>query len=165
MNLYRSSLPQALAFAIFGTLFTLFFFPRLPLSWCAPAIVIACYQKNNIGVLRVAFFLGLFLDLFSFKGPLGLESLIFMGATLVLFRLKSHFFADMPSTMPIMAALFSFLVTVLKVVVYPLFDLHYSFGWRFFLQDLVFLPGLDGFVAYLVFVAPSFIWQGSRERA
>jgi rod shape-determining protein MreD len=124
--------------------------------------VIASYQKKFLTTVWFAFGTGLLLDLLSAKTPLGFYALIYCIGVTLLGRLKRHFFADTPTTLPIMVWLFSLIVTTLQASFYPLFGSGLSLGSGFFVWDILLYPLLDAVFAFTILIAPP-LFMGKRS--
>ena len=102
MNLDRASPWPVLAIALLGILLAPVFYPAARLAYFAPYLVWLMYSKSLQTCLWIALFIGLFLDLFTIHDHIGLYSVSYVATTCVLFYQKAHFFADRPTTLPLL---------------------------------------------------------------
>lgn len=102
---------------------------------------------------------GIFLDLMSPGTRFGLFSLIMLIATWVLYGRKQRFFFDSLSTFPIMSALYSALVYLMLGIAT---QVPLSTSWM--LSDLILMPLLDAFVAFIGITLPLWILGPKRRK-
>jgi len=127
-------------------------YSQLRLMFFAPFLIIACYQKPLGSCLWLAFFCGLLLDLFSSGTRFGLHALNFCVTILVLYPQRRNFFADSLSTLPIMTFGFSLFSTLLMASLLYFLESRNVFSWSWIFSDLIFMPILDAFYSFFVFI-------------
>ncbi len=134
------------------TLYSSVLFPSLRLLFFAPYLILFLYKNNLSKSLWMAFCCGLILDLLTTGNRVGLFALNFTLTLLFLYRLKSYFFRDRLSTLPIMTFLFSATAAFLQLFLEGIFQgataLHISRQWL--LSDLIQAPFCDAFFALIL---------------
>lgn len=163
MNIARIPRWIPITIAFFGILYGPILFPSLPIHYTAPLLVVLCYQLPLTRCLWWGFGCGLLLDLLSDTSHIGLFATSYTFSTFVLYRLKHYFFADHLSTLPLMTALFSSISTISLLILFRLFEKGFVFHWSFLFTDVLFMPLLDGFFAFTLFILPSLAF-GKRMR-
>lgn len=163
MLLDKKRLLYVFLVALLLTLFTPVIFPALRLLFFAPVVVIAIYQRSLIGACWVALGCGLILDLLYAQDRFGPYTLSLVAATPIIYFQKRHFFADKLVTLPIMTFLYSVAVTSIQLVYIAAVERSVYFSMSWVITDLVLLPVLDSFVAFVLFIAPSFL-LGNKPR-
>ncbi len=93
--------------------------------------------------LWIAFLIGLLVDLFA-STKVGIWSLNFCICTLILFRLKTHFYKDKFLHIAIFASIFSSLSSILHAFFSFLFDRHIPFSGEWMATDFIIMPIIDG---------------------
>lgn len=144
----------ALWLSLIATLFGPIFFPKLHLFYFVPYLVICLYQHTRLAVLWRAYFCGIFLDLLSSNPILGLSSLNYSLVSWLLYKQTRNFFDDKLSTLPLMTFLFSFLSTLVSLVLSLFFGHSFSLNWTWVASDLVGMSFVDSLYALLVFSLP-----------
>jgi rod shape-determining protein MreD len=138
-------------------------FPHLRLLFLVPFLILAIYQLPLLQCIRIAFLIGLFLDLLSSEAHLGLYALSFCLTTFALYPQKRHFFADSLSTLPVMTFLFSsFSSLMLGALLYNI-ELINIFSWRWVAADLLVMPLADALYAFCCFILPALLF-GKPQR-
>lgn len=158
MFLDKKSLPLAFALALFFTLVIPILVPGLTFYFFAPVVVIAMYQKSRLGACWVAFGCGVILDILYAQDRFGPFIASFMVATIVIYSQKRHFFADTLITLPVMTYLFSLAVTAFQLLLIAGMERSVNISFKWIVTDLIFMPMLDGIFAFLIFIAPAFLF-------
>ncbi len=129
-----------------------------------PVLVITYYKKNLVTSLWLSFLCGTIVDLLASNQHLGLYALNYCLTTIVIFFQRRHFFADRLSTIPIMTFLFSFLSTLLQMILLFLFDKPVPISLSLLETDLLLMPLADSLYAFCVFTLLPFMpRQSNRE--
>ncbi len=120
-----------------------------------PFVVCAFYRLPLTTCLWIALGAGALLDLLSANGRLGLYALTYCIATLILFPQKRAFFPGRITTLPLLTALFTSLVTLLTALA-----LRISPWWGWILTDLVAMPLIDGLYCLVGVALPLYLLFG-----
>lgn len=117
-----------------------------------------CYNRTSlIGSLWWAAFCGLFIDFFNFSLPFGVNSIIYVIVSLLLYRGKNIFFAEKP----IALALFSGLISITLSLGYTIFSIIFFkrgiTNFNLFILDLIARAFFDMIYALFWFICPAFI--------
>lgn len=152
-------------------LFCLFFllcipvlFPSFRLTFFAPFFIVSCYQKPLKKCLWYAFACGVFLDLLSSSGRLGLHALDYCVTVSILYPQRRHFFADSISTLPMMTFCFSVLSTLIMAILLYSIESYNVFSWAWIATDLFYWSTIDAGYAFLCFVLPALLFNKPRRR-
>src|SRR5688500_12977986 len=127
MNLSRKKLLFPFFIGIISTLFMPALFPEMRFFFFSPFIVIALYLLPYLKSLLLIFILWLFLSIFSFDSRLGLIGIILVLNSIILYPLKTYFFADRVYTLPLMTYLFSVGFTLIQGFFFSIFSNAESF--------------------------------------
>lgn len=155
MNLEHKRLSFVFAWTLLMILASPILFPSLHVMAFAPCLVILFYQKPLLTCLWIASICGLLVDLLSSHTHLGLYALNYCLVTAVLYGQQRHFFADRPSTLPLMTLFFSTLSTLFQGVFLYIFEKENIFSWPWIAADLIVLPVLDSIYAFVCFLLPA----------
>lgn len=159
----RKNLQLTFLFTLFLTLTAPVLLPGLHLLFFVPFLIILFYQKPLPTALWASLFCGLILDLLSSHHRLGLNALSYCITTGVLYRQRSHFFADRISTLSVMTFFFSVLSTIFQVVLISALDKGIPLSQKWFIVDLLVMPVCDAFYAFVVFILPALLF-GKHHR-
>jgi hypothetical protein len=140
-------------------------FPLPPLNYAAPLMIYALYRLSLERTLWLALGLGLLLDLLAGEGPFGLNAQATVGATLVAYRFRRHFFQDGWLALPVLTLLFALASTLFLVAGHQLLGEGFSPNLRWALTDLLLLPSLDAAWAFTCFTLPLKLLFGRRRLA
>lgn len=138
--------------------------PQFKLNFMAPFVIISCYQKSRQTCLWMAFLCGIVLDLLTPLQHFGLYALDFCLALLILYPQRRNFFADSPSTLPIMTFFYSFLCTLIMGLLMYGMETRNPFSWPWAFTDLLLLPAVDSLYAFFCFIVPCFFFGKPRRR-
>lgn len=163
MFLDKKSLKRLFLAALFFTLFVPIILPGFQIYFLAPVVVVAIYQKSRLGVCWIAMGCGLIMDLLYAQDRFGPYTISFMGAAMLVYPQKRHFFADNWMTLPIMTYLYSFAIAILQFLYVKGFERGVNISLSWALIDMVLLPILDSIIAFTLFAVPSLL-VGSRPR-
>jgi rod shape-determining protein MreD len=141
------------ALAMIPVLFGAILFP-FPLHPFAPFLAILFYVAPFSKALWISCGCGLILDLLSSGFRFGLQALTLTVATFLLFHQKRHFFEEKPVAFSMLTAIISLGLTLLQLLLIPLFDHGISFSMVSFLTDGIALALLDGLFGFLWFTCP-----------
>lgn len=163
MNLERKNLIVIFLFSLLAVLLFPIMLPSWRLMLFAPFIVIIFYRKSYLVCLWWSLFCGLFIDLLSDHQQFGINALNYCLTTSLLYGQRRNFFADSPSTLPIMTFFFSSLSTFIQFLLMYIFEKENVFSWNWVLTDAFLMPFLDASFAFCCFIIPSVIF-GKRPR-
>lgn len=138
--------------------------PQLRLTYFAPFLIIACYQKSLKACLWLALGVGVLLDLLSSQTRLGLYAFDYCLTIALLYPQRRNFFADSITTLPIMVFLFAFLSTVIMAILLYSVETRNVFSWPWVFTDLICMPLLDALYAFVLFTLPSTIFGRTPRR-
>lgn len=138
--------------------------PHIRLSFFAPFLIIACYQKSLPTCLWLALFCGLTLDLLSSYIRLGLHAFDYCLTLLILYPQRRNFFSDSVTTLPIMTFLFGMISTLLMALLLYSVEALNVFSWPWIFTDLIFMPLLDGLYSFCCFILPVLLLGRPRRR-
>ena len=132
----------------------------------APVLVSLIYNVPLTLVLWLAVVCGFVQDALLGSFRLGFVALSYLLSLFVLYQWRFSFFRDSLVTLPLMTALFSFLVASLQCIELFFFDVPSTFSFLWVLTDCFVMPLLDGAYAFIVFGAlPLFFTRFSQVRA
>lgn len=164
INLDKKKLRIAFFLSLLLTLGMPSIFPMIRLFFFAPVLIIAMYRYSLISTLWLGLFCGLILDLLSSSSRLGIYSMSFYIALVLLYPQKKNFFADSLSTLSIMTFAFSSISTIAAALILYIVDIDNIFSWRFILCDVFLMPLADAFYSFCVFTLPAWLF-GKRIRS
>lgn len=134
------------------------------LFFFVPFLVLFIYKNNVSTSLWMAFLCGLVLDFLTPGNRLGLISLNFTLATLLLFQLKQYFFVDRMSTLPLMTFLFGAFAACLQLLLEGIFQGNLRFSASYVTWDIILMPVCDALFALLATVFMQFVSFKKRAR-
>ncbi|MFZ0566065.1 MAG: hypothetical protein WAM28_07765 [Chlamydiales bacterium] len=151
----------AIAFwiAFLATLFCPALFSKFHLLYFAPYLILSYYKFSRFAVLWRAIGCGILIDLFSSTPCFGLSSINYCLVSFFLYGQTRNFFEDKLSTLPLMTALFSFLSTLISVILALCFDQKIVLSWKWSVTDLIGMSLFDALFALIFFSLPH---QGMR---
>lgn len=160
MNLRSLPLTVTLGLASFLFMMALMWQPAYipPLHYFAPFFICVIYCASKNQALWLALACGIILDLFSHHTPFGFYAIANVVGIWIFYRIKQHFFADHLTTLPILTALYSALVTILEVSLLFLLDQRFHLTWSWMLFDLLLLSIADALYAGIGFTLPLWSW-------
>jgi rod shape-determining protein MreD len=164
MNLQKKKLWVVFLSSFFFTIWAPALFPQCRLFFFAPFIIILLYKKRFITCLWGALFCGLFIDLLSSYSHLGIHALNYTLTAGILYRQRRHFFADSPTTLPIMVYLFSLIATIIQLPLLYVFEQKLTISGEWIRTDLIFMPILDSFFAFILYILPFWIFGKQQLR-
>lgn len=126
-------------------------FPSLKLFTFLPFLIIALYKKPLLSALWMALGIGLLFDLFSGAETFGRWAIAYTACLYLLSPLKRFFFEDSLTTLPLLSALYSLLLTLWML--------------SFSLSDLLLYPLFDALFALLIFTLPMRLLPRQMRRA
>jgi rod shape-determining protein MreD len=159
MNLRRSNLKNAFVAMLLFTLFSQLISPSFRLMFFAPLIIISYYQKTFLGALNLSLIAGLIIDLFTSPLRFGIHALNYTLTTALIYKQKKNFFADSPTTLPLMTFIFSILSTLIHILLLSIFTKPLTLSPAWFFSDLAFMPALDALFAFTWFIVPKFLFR------
>lgn len=163
ISLYHKRLDFAFALCLALTVVMPTLWPGLRLSYFAPFLVIACYQKPLTSCLWLAILCGVILDLLSSYTHLGMTSLNYCLTLLIVYPQRRNFFADNLSTLPIMTTLFAVISTWIAGFLLYSLEMQNIFSWHWIFSDVIGMSFADSFYAFLCFIVPA-QFSFSRKR-
>lgn len=140
------------------------FFPSFPLTYFAPFLIIVYYKYSLSKSLWLSLLCGLSIDLFSSYPRLGISAINYCLTSAFLYHQKRHFFEDRLSTLPIMTCLFSFFSTFLQAIILSIFDNSINFSLYWIFTDLLIMPIIDSFYAFMLFTLPGIFMPKPSKR-
>lgn len=156
---------------LFTCIVTLFFSVAMPvllpqwrLNYFAPFIIILYYKKTYQMCLWGSFLCGLVIDLLSADLRIGLHALDYCVTTAILYRHRTHFFADSLTTLPLMIFLFSVIATAVQLILINVFEHSAEVSWQWVLTDLLYLPLFDALYGFVLFILPAVVVGRSPRR-
>jgi rod shape-determining protein MreD len=159
MNLRNKNLKSAFVAMLFFCLFSQIISPSLRLLFFAPFIIITYYQKSYVAALNYSLLVGLILDLFTSPLRFGLNALNYTMTTAFIYNQKKNFFADSPTTLPLMTFIFSILSTLIQITLLSIFSKPISLSLTWIFSDLIIMPALDALFAFAWFILPHFLFR------
>lgn len=132
--------------------------PTWRLFYLAPFLVCSCYQRPLHRALWYACLLGAGMDLLASSSRFGLYLLSYLTATWSIFFLKSRFFEDSFTTLPLLTTLFAATATGTAWLLYPLLGIGQAPEGTAILIDCTVWPLADGLYAALCFALPQTIF-------
>jgi hypothetical protein len=138
--------------------------PQWHLTYFAPFLIIAMYQKSLTTCLILAICCGTIIDGLSSYATFGIHATAYTGAMAILFSQRRNVFADSLTTLPFMVLVFSALSCAFLATLLDLLDITNVFSWPWIITDLMILPAVDGAVAFALYILPALLF-GKRRRA
>ncbi len=164
MNLDKKSLWTVFLISFFLTIWMPTILPQLRLYFFAPYLIILLYKRPLIRCLWGALACGLIIDLLSSYHHLGLHAVNYVLTIAVLYQQRRHFFADSPTTLPIMVYLFSVISTIIQVPLLFVFEQKLPMTADWIRTDLLLMPLLDATYAFSLYILPFWIFGKRRLR-
>lgn len=158
MNLHKKKLWIVFLISLLLTIWLPTVLPEVRLYFFAPYLVILLYKRPFIKCLWGALACGLIVDLLSSFQHLGLHSLNYVVSMSIIYRQRRHFFADSPTTLPIMVYLFSVISTAIQLPLLYVFEHKLPITSEWIRTDLLFMPVLDAAVAFALYIFPFWIF-------
>lgn len=156
---------QSLAFAFTLALAALFFktilFPNFVLLTFAPFLAIVTLSSPLPKCLILAFISGATLDLLS-NDPMGVHALNYTVISLIFFRYRRYFSAQLPLHLSLFTFFISFGSTILQLFLLFLFDRRIPFTGKWILGDLILMPAMDALYALLWFAYPLKLFEKGK---
>lgn len=91
--------------------------PKTSLCFFAPFFAVLFYKCTFKTILVLSLVCGVFTDLISGQGALGLYTLCYVGSSLLLYHLKVFFFEDGITTLPILSYLYAVMFSLLEILI------------------------------------------------
>ena len=127
--------------------------PRLSILAFAPFLALVIMKQKYNKALWSSAFAGCIMDLLS-DNPMGLHALNYTLITAFLFQFRSYFSHDHPLHLSLFTGLISILSTLLQLTLLFLFERRVPFAGRWIFGDLLGMPIIDSFYAFVWFGAP-----------
>lgn len=132
--------------------------PRIAILAFAPFLALAMMRYQMKRALWLSVLAGIMADLLS-DDPMGLHALNYAITCGLLFKVKKHFLHDQPFHLSLYTAFVSSLSTALQLILLFLFDRRVPFDGRWIFADLVGMPVIDAFYAFVWFAAPLLLFD------
>lgn len=123
----------------------------------APFLAIVFTRADLKTTLLWALASGLVIDFLSSQTPVGLYALNYALVVFILYRLKSLFFEESWTGLPILSFCFSFLSSLFYLIFYLFMDHSLKFSPGFFFFHLFITPFSDALYAIFAFSFPLFL--------
>ena len=146
------------------TIYAPFFFPAYKLFFFAPLIIRLFYLRSYHETLWASCLLGIVIDLLSSHVRFGLYALNFTLTSALLYSQRRNFFEDSYSTLPVLTSIYSFVSTIVQILLLTVFENGVAFSWDFVKIDLFLLPILDGLYAFVCFSLPELVFGKPRRK-
>jgi len=104
------------------------------------------------------------MDLLSSDARFGLYALNFFCTTLIIFRVRSHFFETNPLSLSLFSSLIAALSTALHILILIAFGAHLKLTLISLFADLFLMPLVDGLYAFFWFTLPLFLYNRLSEK-
>ena len=104
------------------------------------------------------------MDLLCSDARFGLYALNFFCTTLILFRLRSHFFETNPLSLSLFSSLIAAFSTALHILILVAFGAHMKVTLLSLTVDLLLMPLVDGLYAFFWFTLPLFLYNRLNEK-
>lgn len=137
--------------------------PQWHLTYFAPFLIIAIYQKSLPTCLFLAIICGTILDLLSAYPTFGLHAASYCASLIAIYPQRRNVFADSLTTLPIMTAVFSSISCCLLALLLHFLDVADVFSWSWVATDLIALASVDGALSFILYILPSLVF-GKRRR-
>lgn len=138
-------------------------FPHFRVWPFAPFLAVLFHRTSFLAALWSSFFCGLSMDLLSSQFSFGLLALSHCITTLFLYGQKRHFFEDKPIAFSLYSALISAFLSLFLILLSSLSDKQIPLTPSLFFSDLLIMPFLDAFYAFLWFTVPSALYVYIRR--
>lgn len=162
MNLQKKNLRIIFFTCFFLTIWIPVILPQIRLYFFAPYLIVLLYKRPLINCLWGALGCGLLIDALSAYQHLGLHALNYTLTLALLYRQRRHFFADSPSTLPIMTYLFSAVSTAIQIPLLYVFEQKLRINSHWIRTDLLLMPLFDAVYAFCVFILPFWVFGKPR---
>lgn len=153
----KSRVLLAFLFALAPTLTIPVVLPQLSLIFFAPFLCLMCYKRPLHTCLWFALGCGLIIDLLAPGLHLGTHAANYLLSTLAVYQLRSRFFEDRPTTLPVMTYLFALVSTFLQVLLLKGMGVPYTLSGLWWLTDVLLLPIADALCALVWFALPAYL--------
>jgi hypothetical protein len=140
--------------SLFIALFQTAFLPQLRIMAFAPFRALVYQKKRFVPSLWLAVLSGCVIDLLTSELHFGLYALNYVCTTVLLYRRKRNFFADRSFSLALFTALISAVSSLLHIFLLIIFSTGLRMSAKFLFTDLLFMPFLDAFSAFLWFTCP-----------
>lgn len=134
-------------------------FSSVRLNFFAPFLIICYYQKSYPKALQYSILSGCLIDLFSSPLRFGLHALNYSLTTVCIYHQKRNLFADNLTTLPLMTFLFSFVSTLIQLILNFIFAKPIALSFAFIFTDLLLMPSMDALFSFCWFIFPSLIFK------
>lgn len=134
-------------------------FSSIHLNFFAPFLIICYYQKSYPKALQYSILSGCIIDLFSSPLRFGIHALNYSLTTACIYHQKRNLFADNLTTLPLMTFLFSFVSTIIQVILLFIFATPIALSFTFIFSDLLFMPAMDALFSFCWFILPNLFSQ------
>jgi len=150
--------------ALFFTLFTTVFFPKIPLFTFSPFFALLYYRRSLATALWIATLSGLMIDLLTSEFRLGIHAWDACITTLLLYKQKKHFFEDKPLALSLFTILISATSTLMQWLLIATFDRSLPLSGKGIVTDLFLMPIVDGAYAFFAFTCPMQLFVYIKKR-
>lgn len=164
ISLDKKNLKLIFLICLLLTLFSPTLVPQLRLTFFAPFLIMACYQKTLLSSLWLAVMCGLILDLLVAHSHFGLCALDFCLTIALIYPQRRNFFADSLGTLPAMTFFFASISALIMGVLLYNVEMENVFSWPWVLTDLVLMPMGDAGYAFICFILPALLFGKQRRR-
>jgi hypothetical protein len=139
-------------------------FPPVKILGFLPLITISILKLTKPKSAWISFFSGLGLDLLSMNTPLGFFALNYTLSTLFLQRYRKLFSEENLFSLGLLAYTFSFISTLIHIVLYTFIDLHLKASIFTYLTDLLLMPFIDTLYAFIFGIIPFKLYLFALEK-
>jgi hypothetical protein len=131
--------------------------PSYPIYYYLPALVIICYKTTHFNAISAATCCGVLIDLFSQSFKMGLHTLPLTLTLLIGYPLKTLFFEDRFSTLPVLTFIFSILCSLFSWMMAFLFSGGLSFSKNWLWTDALVFGFYDALYGLVFFAIPFYL--------
>lgn len=153
----KSRVLLAFLFALIPALVMPIVLPQVSLIFFAPFLCLTCYKRPLRTCLWYALGCGLIIDLLAPGLHLGVYAGNYLVSTLAVYQLRSRFFEDRPTTLPVITYLFALVSTFLQVSLLKGMGVPYILSSFWWLTDVLLLPIADALYALAWFALPVYL--------
>jgi len=130
------------------------FFPFVKIGYFVPFSILLIYKSSFYKTIFGAFFAGFVLDCFTNSPLLGADAFIYTLTAATLFPLKKHLFEEKVLTLPLMAYLFTGLMTIYHFLFYLFIGLPSKITLEILIKELFLFPLVEFIYAFLLLTIP-----------
>lgn len=137
-------------------------FPQLTILAYSPFLAFTILRSTFNLTLFLSLIAGVIMDLIS-NDPMGVHAINYVLTSALLFKIKKHFLFDEPFHISCFTAIISMALTFFGLFWLFLFDRRVPIGGTWIWIDMIGMPIIDGFYAFVWFAAPLTLFSKCKK--